>query len=118
MYISECWITFLTKGAYGLVAGLIAWLGKKNWNASQPRSYFRALIATVSGAVTYAALYLGKSYFYSGMLIHGLTADAALVTVISKLPATTFNAAVAIIAAPLLAVAISKSLQKAHLTLE
>ena len=28
LYISECWITFLTKGAYGLVAGLIAWGGK------------------------------------------------------------------------------------------
>lgn len=118
MYISECWITFLTKGAYGLVAGLIAWLGKKSWNVNQPHSYAKALVATVTGALTYAALYLAKSYFYSGLLIHGLTADAALLTVISKLPATAFNAAVAIIAAPLLAVAISKSLQKAHLTLE
>ena len=118
MYISECWITFLTKGAYGLVAGLIAWLGKKSWNVNQPHSYAKALVATVAGALTYAALYLAKSYFYSGLLIHGLTADAALLTVISKLPATAFNAAVAIIAAPLLAVAISKSLEKAHLTLE
>ena len=118
MYISECWITFLTKGAYGLVAGLIAWLGKKHWTVNQPHSYAKALVATVAGALTYAALYLAKSYFYSGLLIHGLTADAALLTVISKLPATAFNAAVAIIAAPLLAVAISKSLQKAHLTLE
>ena len=118
MYISECWITFLTKGAYGLVAGLIAWLGKKHWTVNQPHSYAKALVATVAGALTYAALYLAKSYFYSGLLIHGLTADAALLTVISRLPATAFNAAVAIIAAPLLAVAISKSLEKAHLTLE
>ena len=42
-YISECWITFLTKGAYGLVAGLIAWGSTKNWN------YVKALIATVAG---------------------------------------------------------------------
>ena len=28
-YISECWLTFLMKGAYGLVAGLIAHCGKK-----------------------------------------------------------------------------------------
>lgn len=25
LYIAECWITFLTKGAYGLVAGLLFW---------------------------------------------------------------------------------------------
>ena len=118
LYISECWITFLTKGAYGLVAGLIAWSGRKAWNSHILHSYGKAIIATVCGAITYAILYLSKTFFYSGLLIHGLTADAAFLNVIAKLPATTFNAVVAIIGAPLLAVAISKALEKAHLSID
>lgn len=111
-YLSECWITFLTKGAYGLAAGLIICVGGKEWG------YGKCVLAAISGAVTYAVLYLAKTYFYSGLLIQGLTADAAWVAVISKLPATVFNAAVAIIFAPVLAVAIRKALRRNHLTLE
>lgn len=104
-YISECWLTFLLKFPYGLAAGLVCHLGKKEWG------YGKALLGTVAGALAYAALYLAKSYFYSGLLIHGLTPDAALVTVISKIPATVFNAAVAIIAAPFLAMVLKKALK-------
>lgn len=111
-YISEAWITFLFKGAYGLVAGLVAYIGKK-----EP-GYVKAVLATVAGAVTYAVLYLAKSYFYGGLLIGGLTPDAAWLTVLGKLPATIFNAVVAIIFAPILAVAIRAALKKNHLTLE
>ena len=111
LYISECWLTFLMKGAYGLAAGLIAHAGHKEWG------YVKALVSTVAGAVTYAVLYLAKSYFYSGLLLNGLTPEAALLNVGGKLPATVFNAAVAIIAAPLLAVAIRKALQANHLSL-
>ena len=111
-YISEAWITFLTKGAYGLVAGLVVCGGKKDWG------YRKASIATVAGALTYAALYLIKSYYYSGLFKQGLTPDAAMLTVIGKLPATAFNAAVAIIFAPILAVAIRKALEKNRLTLD
>ena len=112
LYISEAWITFLTKGAYGLAAGLVAWSGKEKWG------YARATAAAVAGALTYAALYLGKSYFYSGRLMHGLTHEAALITVVTKLPATTFNAVVAIIFAPILAMAIREALKKSHMTLD
>lgn len=110
LYISECWLTFLTKGAYGVAVGLLFCFGRKH--------YGKALLATVCGAVTYALLYLAKTFFYSGLLLHALTPEAAGLTVISKLPATGFNAAVAIIAAPLLWVAISKALEKSHLKLE
>lgn len=112
LYIPEAWITFLFKGAYGLAAGLVARSGKK------PCGYGKAVIAAATGAVTYALLYLAKSYFYNGLLIKGLTPDAALLTVIGKLPATAFNAAVAIIFAPILAEAIRKALEQNHLTLE
>ena len=110
-YISECWITFLTKGAYALVSGLVIWAGSKEWG------YLKAVLATISGAVTYALLYLAKTYFYSGLLVKGLSHDAALLSVIGKLPATIFNAAVAIIFAPILAMSIQKALKKNHLTL-
>jgi len=80
LYISECWITFLTKGAYALAVGLV--IGKK------PYGYWKAAIATTAGAVTYALLYLAKSYFYSGLLVKGLTPEGAMLSVIGKLPAT------------------------------
>lgn len=118
LYISECWITFITKGLYGLVVGLIAWSGGKAWQADSEKSYAKLYIATVSGAITYAVLYLSKGFFYDGLLLSGLTAKAAMINVAAKLPATVFNAAVAIVCAPLLAIAISTALKKAHLTLE
>lgn len=111
LYISECWITFLTKACYGLAAGFVIRSGKQPW------SYVKAAVATLAGAVAYAALYLAKSYFYSGLLIKGLTPEAAGLSVIGKLPATVFNAVVAIIFAPILAVAIRKALEKNHLFL-
>ena len=110
-YISECWITFLTKGAYGIAAGLVITLGKKEWG------YGKAIWATVAGALTYAALYLAKTYFYSGLLVKGLTPDAAMLSVISKIPATVFNAVVAVIFAPILATAINAALKRNHLSL-
>ena len=111
-YISECWITFLTKGAYGLVSGLVILAGDKEMN------YIKSVLATLAGALTYAVLYLAKTYFYSGLLIKGLTSDAALLAVIGKIPATTFNAVVALIFAPILAVAIGKALKRNHLNLK
>ena len=111
MYVSEAWITFLTKGAYGLAAGAMIWAGSKNWG------YGKAVLSALAGALTYAVIYLSKSYFYNGLLLSGLTAEAAMLNVITKLPATTFNAAVAIIFAPILAVAIRKALVRSHLSL-
>lgn len=112
LYISEAWITFLLKGAYGLLPGLVAWSGKQPWGMT------KATLAAACGAVTYGILYLMKSYFYSGMLLSGLTADAAWLTVLSKLPPTIFNATVAIVFAPVLAVTIRKALEQNHLSLD
>ena len=114
VYISECWITFLTKGAYGMVSGLIAWNRGKQWQGSVVKAY----LATIGGALTYAALYLAKSYFYSGLLVSGLTPEAAALNLVGKLPATAFNAIIAVICAPVLAIAVTKALQRSHLTLE
>lgn len=111
LYISECWITFLTKGAYGLAAGLVIHMGSKSV------SYAKAVAASAAGAVVYALLYLAKSFFYSGLLIHGLTPQAAWLALLGKVPATVFNAAIAIVLAPLLAVAIRKALEQNHFSL-
>ena len=112
LYISEAWITFLTKAAYGLAAGLVIRCGKQPW------TNVRAIIATAAGAAVYAALYLAKTCFYSGMLLKGLPLNAASLTVDTKLPATTFNALVAIIIAPILAVSIRAALEKNRLSLD
>lgn len=109
-YISECWLTFLMKFAYGMAAGLAIRAGKKDWG------YGKAALATLAGAVTYAILYLVKS-FLKTMIVSGVTADAALLAAGMKLPATIFNAAVAVIFAPVLAVAIRKALKQNHITL-
>ena len=112
LYISEAWITFLTKAAYGLAAGLVIRCGKKPW------TYARASAATVAGGLTYAVLYLAKTCFYSGMLLKGLPLEAATLTVVTKLPATTFNMVVAIVFAPMLAVSIRKALEKNRLIID
>ena len=111
LYVSEAWITFLTKGIYGLFPGLVMLLWKGNWGV------LKAGIAASAGALAYAAAYLAKTYFWSGIFKQGLAPEAALLTVISKIPATVFNAVVAIIFAPILAVAIRKALARDHLSL-
>lgn len=109
IYISEAWLTFLMKGAYGMAAGLVA-------ERMHFGGYMRDLTATTAGAVIYAVLYLCKS-FLNTMIVSGTTASAALVAVGLKLPATTFNMAVAIVIAPVLASAIRKALAMNHISL-
>ena len=109
-YISEAWLTFLMKGAYGLMAGLVAMAGKKNWG------YGKAVLASLSGALTYTLLYLAKTYC-KAVFLQGVAHTAALIAVVAKLPATIFNAAVAVIFAPILGIAIRKALEKNHLQL-
>lgn len=111
MYIAECWLTFLMKGAYGLVTGLIVWSGRNREN------YGKITLATVAGAATYALLYLAKNYF-KGIWVKGLVPMAAAIAVLDKVPSTVFNAIVAILFAPMLANAIHAGLKKNHLTLE
>ena len=110
MYIDEAWLTFLMKGLYGLLPGLVMLLWKNHWGV------IKAGIATAPGAVAYAVLYLLKNY-YKCVWVKFMTHEAAMVAVATKVPATVFNAAVAVIFAPILAVAIRKALEKNHLTL-
>ena len=111
IYISEAWLTFLMKGIYGLLPGLIFRAGKKEGG------YGKAVLGSAAGAVAYALAYLLKSYI-KGIYIKGWEPAAAAVDVVAKLPATVFNAVVAIIFAPILFLAIRKALQRNHLSLD
>lgn len=109
IYISECWLTFLMKGAYAVAVGL-------TFKQLRVGEYLRDLLSTTAGALTYAVLYLLKS-FLKAMIVSGVTAQAAVIAVGTKLPATTFNMAVAIIIAPILSIAIRKALKQNHISL-
>lgn len=110
-FVAECWITFLTKGALGLAAGLVAMGGLKR----DDLSYRRALAGSVVGCVVYYILYFAKSFFYNGLLIQGLQPAVAAAVLPVKIPASVFNAAVAIAAAPPLALAIREALKRSGL---
>ena len=110
LYIGEAWLTFLMKGFYGLAAGSVIRLSKK-----EP-AYANSALAALAGALGYAVLYLLKSY-HKAIWIQGVAAGAAWIVVLDKLPATIFNGAVAVIFAPVLAITIHKALKQNHLTL-
>ena len=103
-------ITFVTKSVYGLVAGAVffkVFKGRSN--------YFSEAAASALAALSYIAVYLAKSFFYNGLLIKGLTADAAWLGVLEKIPSSVFNGVVAVVFAPILGVALHKGLKAAHL---
>ena len=52
LYAAECWITFLTKGAMGMVAGLAVSGALKE----RKLTYGRALVGAVAGCVAYYIL--------------------------------------------------------------
>ena len=111
-YIVEAPITFVTKGMYGLVAGLVLYYLFRN----AKEKYGPQLIATACAAVCYMVVYSVKVFFYNGMLIQGLPgADQCWLLVLSKMPATVFNGVVAMVGAPILGVAVMKALRSAHL---
>ena len=111
-YIVEAPITFVTKGMYGLVAGLVLYYLFRN----AKEKYGPQLIATACAAVCYMVVYSVKVFFYNGMLIQGLPgADQCWLLVLSKMPATIFNGVVAMVGAPILGVAVMKALRSAHM---
>lgn len=111
LYIAEAWMTFLMKGAYGLIPGLVMLLWKKEWKVWQ------AAIASAGGALTYAVMYLLKTY-WKAVLVKGYLHEAAMLAVFAKIPSTVFNGTVAVIFAPILAVAIRKALQRNKLSIQ
>ena len=110
-YAAECWITFITKGTMGLVAGLAV----KKALGEDKLTYPKALTGAVLGCVAYYILYFTKSVFYNGMLLESLSLSVALGVLPLKLPASIFNAAIALIAAPPIALALLRALKRSKL---
>ena len=69
-YAPECWITLITKGVMGLVAGLAM------ADREEPK-YGRCTVSAALGCVAYYILYFFKSFAYDGLLMGGLTAATA-----------------------------------------
>ena len=112
LFAAECWITFLTKGAMGLVAGLAV----KGSLSRGELTYGRSLLGAACGCAAYYVLYFTKCFLYDGILLEGLQPMGALGFLPLKLPASIFNAAVALVAAPPLALAIRRALRNSGLS--
>lgn len=109
-YIAEAPITFVTKGLYGLIAGLV-----HQTLFHRRDGYLPAAVSTACAAVSYALIYLTKNFLYNGLLLSGLTPAGALVAMMEKVPSAVFNGSVAILLAPVLYAALARALKAAHL---
>ena len=67
LYASECWLTFLTKGAMGLGAGLAMLPARRR----SEMGYGRCLLGAGLGCAVYYVLYFTKSLYYDGILVGG-----------------------------------------------
>ena len=99
-YGAECLITFASKGAIALVAGLIA-LGVAHKPDTGKADVVRVVIACVAGALTYVALYMLKTFIYQAF-VYGYPMNTVWATMLSKFIPSIINAGVAIVAAPIL----------------
>lgn len=110
-FFTDAPITFVTKGLYGLVSGLVFFKVFR-----RKSNYVTEVVATLCGAVTYIVLYLSKKYFLDALLVAGMDAAGAWLVVIEKIPSSLFNGIVAVIFAPILGVALNKALKRANLS--
>lgn len=111
LYAAECWLTFLTKGALGLAAGLAV----RSALDRDELTYRQATVGALAGCGAYYVLYFIKCVTYDGLLVGGLPLPAALAVLPLKLPASVFNASVAVLGAPPLALAIRSALRHSGL---
>ena len=65
--------------------------------------------------MAYYTLYFAKTFFYSGLLLKGLTVPVAAAMLLEKIPASIFNGSIAIIAAPPLTIAVLAALKRSRL---
>ena len=103
-YAPEAYITFITKFAMAWMCGVLA------GRALEKRNVVRVVLSCVIGALTYVALYLGKSWIM--LTIAGSSTDAIVPVVLAKAPASLINAAMASVAAPIFYFALLKPVKK------
>lgn len=111
---AECIITFINKGAIALVAGLIGYASAQKDEQTRI-DHARIILGSVLGALAYVALYMLKTFIF-GQLIDGLTLDAVVAKMLTKLPGSLMNAVFAFIVAPILHGALRPALRHAGLS--
>ena len=74
----------------------------------------KIILGSALGALAYVALYMLKT-FVAGNLVDGLTMDAVIAKMLTKLPGSLMNAAFAMIVAPILLGAVRPALKHAGL---
>ena len=108
-YGIESLITFVSKGAIGLIAGFIGYSAAHRDSISS-KNHFTIVLASVLGAFAYVLLYMLKT-FVMGLTVRGLTMDATIASMLSKLPGSVINAIFASIIAPVFFNAIRPALR-------
>ncbi len=98
-YGVESLITFVSKGAIAFIAALIGHKAASNETLSS-KGHLTIIIAGVIGAFTYVLLYMLKTFIF-GLTVKGLTMDATIVSMFSKLPGSVINAVFAAIISPI-----------------
>ena len=99
-------ITFLMKFAMAWVCAKVT-----GQSARLKGSMSRGIPGCVAGALTYVALYMGKTFLYQ-RFVYGFPPDAVWATMLSKLPASLINAAFAVLAAPVIYRAVLPTFRK------
>lgn len=105
-------ITFINKGAIALVTGLIAYKAASKEIPRKEGSLPASSSAACSGALTYTALYLLKSYIKLRFTTADVDPAAIQVTMLSKATSSLFNAAFAFIVAPIFFNVLRKPLRR------
>ena len=100
-------ITFFSKFAMAWVCGKLAGSARRDFDPAN----LRVIASCVTGAFTYVALYMLKTFVYQ-RFVYGFAPDAVWATMLSKLPASTINAVTAIVAAPIFYRAVRPAIRK------
>ena len=111
--VAGCLITFVSKGAIGLVTGLIAFRAGHALRLGR-RELLTVLAGTAAGALSYVALYMLKTFCF-GLWVNGFTMEATLLNMGAKLPGSLINAVFACIVCPVLYAPLKPALQQAGL---
>lgn len=99
-------ITFVSKFAMAWVCGYIVW-----HHGERDENFFRSIVAAVIGALTYVALYMLKTFVFQ-RFVYAYPMDAVWATMLSKFIPSIINAAVAVVAAPILFKAVMPALRQ------
>lgn len=108
-YAAESWVTFLTKGTMTLVAGLAV-----NALSGKAPQHLALVAGSLLGALTYIALYMGKSYIQMRW-VTPVPVETIPPALLGKLGSSLINGLFAVIVAPLLYAALMPALKQAGL---